>query len=216
MENHYDPLMSTAVSDTGTRSRGRPREFDEQAVLDAVQALFWQQGYEATSLADIVEASGLNKSSLYNAFGSKQQLFALVLDRYINARLEMLVMVVDSVGDGIDGLHGFLDAIKTEVDGEFGQQGCLAINVSAEIGSLDPEVKDFSQNYRDRMHAALVQVVTRASTKNGLDQSLIEQRADMLLVFMLGMSVAVRGGAGGDEVDRLFASAHGLVESWRT
>lgn len=203
--------MSTAP----TRSRGRPRTFDEQAVLESLTALFWAQGYEATSLADIVETSGLNKSSLYNAFGSKQELFALILNRYINARIEMLTALVDVAGDGIDGLHTFLDAIKAEVDSEFGRQGCLAVNTSAEVGGSDAAIKDFSQHYRDRMRAALVRVVAAASEKNGLDQALIDQRADMLLVFMLGMSVAVRSGAEDDEIDRLFAAAHATIESWR-
>ena len=203
------------MSATATRSRGRPRSFDEEVVLDALTALFWQQGYEATSLSDIVETSGLNKSSLYNAFGSKQELFALVLNRYINARIEMLTGLVDAAGDGIDGLHTFLDAIKAEVDSEFGRQGCLAVNTSAEVGRSDAAIKDFGQHYRDRMRAALLQVVGSASAKNSLDQSLIDQRADMLLVFMLGMSVAVRGGAEDAEIDRLFSSAHAIIESWR-
>ena len=75
--------MVTPMS-TATPTRGRPRTFDEEAVLDALTALFWRQGYEATSMADIVEASGLNKSSLYNTFGSKQELFATILDRYVD------------------------------------------------------------------------------------------------------------------------------------
>lgn len=198
-----------------TRSRGRPRKFDEEAVLDTLTALFWQHGYEATSMADIVEASGLNKSSLYNTFGSKQQLFATVLARYIDTRACALADLVDASGDGIEGMHTFLDAIRAELDGDFGRQGCLAVNTSAEVGGGDDAIKEFGELYRSRMRDALSIVVTKASDKSGLDPHLIEPRTDMLLMFMLGLSLSVRAGAGDDEIDRLFAAAHSTVDSWR-
>ena len=68
---------------------GRPREFDEDDVLDRVVRQFWQHGYEATSLTDLVIATGVQKGSLYKAFGDKHALFMMALDRYVtNAERE--------------------------------------------------------------------------------------------------------------------------------
>ena len=65
------------------RSKGRPREFDEERALEAALLLFWRQGYEGTSLAQLTEAMGINAPSLYAAFGSKEQLFRRAVDRYV-------------------------------------------------------------------------------------------------------------------------------------
>ncbi|WP_102960358.1 TetR/AcrR family transcriptional regulator [Mangrovicella endophytica] len=61
---------------------GRPREFDPDEALDSAMELFWRQGYEGTSLADLTEAMGIAKPSLYAVFGNKEDLFRKALDRY--------------------------------------------------------------------------------------------------------------------------------------
>lgn len=66
--------------------RGGKRAFDEEAALDVALELFWRQGYEGTSIADLTAAMDIRPPSLYAAFGNKQQLFEKVLDRYAQAR----------------------------------------------------------------------------------------------------------------------------------
>lgn len=61
---------------------GRPRAFDTEAALDAALDVFWRHGYEGTALSDLTTAMGINRPSLYGAFGNKEQLFRAVLDRY--------------------------------------------------------------------------------------------------------------------------------------
>ncbi len=68
----------------------RPRQFEEEVVLAAVQAVFWDNGYAGTSLDDLVAASGLGKGSLYGAFGDKRSLFLRVLREYDEANDRML------------------------------------------------------------------------------------------------------------------------------
>ena len=63
---------------------GRPRGFDEDAALDAAMRLFWQQGYEATGVADLTKAMGITTPSLYTAFGNKDELFRRAVDRYVS------------------------------------------------------------------------------------------------------------------------------------
>jgi AcrR family transcriptional regulator len=65
-------------------SRGRPRAFDVDQALDRAMQVFWQKGYEGASLADLTKAMGINRPSLYAAFGNKEELFRKVLDRYDN------------------------------------------------------------------------------------------------------------------------------------
>ncbi|MFZ0580159.1 MAG: TetR/AcrR family transcriptional regulator [Candidatus Acidiferrales bacterium] len=69
---------------TGNGKTGRPINFDKDAALDAAMLLFWERGFEGTSMADLTQAMGLNPSSIYAAFGDKQALFALVARRYVD------------------------------------------------------------------------------------------------------------------------------------
>src|SRR5258707_6168689 len=75
------------VAEQISRMRGRPRAFDQQAALDRAMMLFWQQGYEPTSLSDLSRAMGINAPSIYAAFGNKERLFLRVLDRYLENRI---------------------------------------------------------------------------------------------------------------------------------
>src|ERR1700754_1304145 len=65
---------------------GRPREFDLDRALDHALEVFWRNGYEGTSIAELTEAMGINPPSLYAAFGSKEELFRKALDRYVGIR----------------------------------------------------------------------------------------------------------------------------------
>lgn len=203
------------MSTTATRGRGRPRTFDEEAVLDALTSLFWRQGYEATSIADITQTAGLNKSSLYNTFGSKQELFSRILTRYITARMTMLDQVAGESGDGLSAIHSFLEMIRLETQTEMGRHGCLAVNVSAELGAED-EMAEVSALYRSKMFDCVNSVVQRAAEAGEIDAQLVDQHTRMFMTFMLGLSLTVRSGASNDEVGAAIDAAHATVDSWAT
>src|SRR5262245_59406118 len=63
--------------------RGRPREFDTDQALDRALEVFWRKGYEGASISELTEAMGINRPSLYAAFGNKEELFRKALDRYV-------------------------------------------------------------------------------------------------------------------------------------
>jgi AcrR family transcriptional regulator len=67
-------------------TRGRPRSFDCDKALDQAMEVFWREGYEAASIADLTQAMGINPPSLYAAFGNKEALFRKALDRYVGRR----------------------------------------------------------------------------------------------------------------------------------
>jgi AcrR family transcriptional regulator len=73
---------------TGNGKTGRPISFDKDAALEAAMLLFWERGYEGTSMADLTHAMGLNPSSIYAAFGDKHALFSLAVKRYMETRAQ--------------------------------------------------------------------------------------------------------------------------------
>jgi AcrR family transcriptional regulator len=72
----------------GTGKTGRPIGFDKNGALEAAMLLFWERGYEGTSMADLTQAMGLNPSSIYAAFGDKHALFQLAVKRYVEMRAQ--------------------------------------------------------------------------------------------------------------------------------
>src|ERR1700752_3519798 len=83
----------------------RPRSFDEQSVLQAVRDRFWDAGYAATSLDDLMQVSGLGKGSLYAAFGDKHQLFLRALRSYADNTASELREVIGAAPRALDGLR---------------------------------------------------------------------------------------------------------------
>jgi AcrR family transcriptional regulator len=81
-------MMKRKRMKTGKRKTGRPIGFDKDAALEAAMLLFWQRGYEGTSMADLTQAMGLNPSSIYAAFGDKHALFQLAVKRYMEMRAQ--------------------------------------------------------------------------------------------------------------------------------
>mgnify|MGYP001814355711 CR=1 FL=1 len=199
------------MANASTRPRGRPRLFDEETALDDLTALFWRKGYSQTSVADLVEASGVHKPSLYRVFGSKVELFARILRRYMAARMEMFAALVDQSGPGIDGIHTFLSMIRDDVVSGTSRHGCLLVATSAELGGTTPGFENFGPVYRSEVRRVMKELVAKAPAGSAV----IEQRTDVIVPWFFGLDVSVRGGADEAEIDRMIDAMHATVDTWR-
>lgn len=195
---------------TDTRPPGRPREFDEDTVLDRATEVFWEHGFAATSVSDLVEATGVHKPSLYRTFGSKDQLFARVLRRYVDARLGAIVQRVEATGPGVAGIHQFLSELRDDLVDGVGRRGCLLVASSCELRGTTPGFEDFGVVYRNALRELLRPLVARAP---GTERE-VEQRTDVAATWLLGLDVTTRGGATADELDRAIDAMRSVVDSW--
>jgi TetR/AcrR family transcriptional repressor of nem operon len=120
---------------------GRPRSFDEDEVLGAAMEVFWRKGYDGTSMADLLAATGLHKGSIYQTFGDKHSLFVRALRAYIE---NMRVTMSRILGDSDRAIEGLRRALYHHIDlgaTEAGaNSGCLALNSLVETAQHDPEV----------------------------------------------------------------------------
>ena len=112
---------------------GRPMEVDPEGALGKAMQVFWSQGYEATSTADLLAAMGLSKSSLYQTFGSKRQLFLRCLDHYCQQGTNVQRAKLAGAKPGKQFLiNRFREMTKP---GEAGKpKGCLLVNTACEFG----------------------------------------------------------------------------------
>lgn len=125
----------------------RPREFDEERVLDAVMETFWRNGYEGTSAQDLVDATGLGRGSLYAAYANKDGLFEQALLRY-RKRAQAHVDQLRQPGAPITRLRELLVSIVDADLHAAERRGCLATNSAIEMAGRDPRVADLvRQNF---------------------------------------------------------------------
>lgn len=138
----------------------RPREFDEERVLGAVMDIFWQQGYEATSAQDLVDATGLGRGSLYAAYTSKSGLFEQALLRY-NRQSRENVERLQASGSVLDGLRELLlGIIDADLKGPE-KRGCLATNSALELAGRDHHVADLVRQNFGIMSAGIHDAIAR-------------------------------------------------------
>jgi len=172
----------------------RPRSFDADAVLDAAQDLFWSRGYQAASLDELTRVTGVNKPSLYAAFGDKPQLFRTVLDRYHARLLSMTRKVLAREGSGRRAVRIWLLGYLSFCSGEVGARGCLSVNTSLEASVLDPSVGEavaaFQRDTEALLRAALERAVVEGELPFGFDAA---TAARVILVAQSGLMVLARG-----------------------
>jgi AcrR family transcriptional regulator len=195
--------------------RGRPREFDTEVVLDRLLDVFWARGFEATSIADVVEATGLNKSSLYNSFGDKEALFATAVERYIEVRGSMLTDVLGNGSDGLDDIDRLLELQQTELAKQGGRLGCLVVNTSTELGLRNEAAASQAQRFRQTLRDAIRATFDRAEVLGEIEADMAGSYTEILVAFTMSLGVLSRGGASSDELNGQFAAMRSLVDGWR-
>ena len=174
---------------------GRPREFDEEQVLDAAMKAFWANGYESTSLADLVSVTGLHKGSLYQAFGDKHSLFIQTLNRYLHNVRQHKNQILESADTPLGGiravLHGFIDMSEADSDCP---QGCMAVKTLVEMAPHDPQVRRIMDEHKKGMQSAICSRVAQAQASGDLDAKMSpETITSLIMIFMDGLATQATG-----------------------
>jgi TetR/AcrR family transcriptional repressor of nem operon len=115
----------------------RPREFDADIALDRAMEVFWNKGYEATSLDDLCEVMGLSRSSLYATFGSKRKLLLQSVDRYVDSRTPQIAAVLAPPLPISDAFAALARQLIDQIESGPGRRGCFLGNCAAELPRND-------------------------------------------------------------------------------
>jgi len=181
----------------GKRSVGRPREFDEEAVLSAAMDAFWRQGYEATSLADLCNCTGLHKGSLYQTFGDKHQLFMKSLQHYCDSMFRDVAAAAYASDSPLENIRAVM---RTAVGKTVEDQGCLMVNSLVELAPHDPDVKAALQTVAGREIRMLSDLVAKAQQAGEINSAHDPERvARQLMVTLAGIGATIKGFIGADE-----------------
>jgi TetR/AcrR family transcriptional repressor of nem operon len=170
----------------------RPRSYDPASVLVAAKQVFWKQGYEGTSISDLETATGLSRSSLYQAFGTKRDLFDAALDEYRRSFVDARLGPVERDGAGLSEAAGFFLALARLFRQAGSQQGCLQVNSMTELAGRDPDSTRQGAGFADRYRSAFSHALTAAAAQGAMDHQDVARRSELLTAAAIGVWIAVR------------------------
>jgi len=178
-----------------------PKPAARQAeTIAAAEELFWRQGYDETSIEDVVQATGLNRYALYNAFGGKRELFLKVLQAYQNERKTLFLSALS------DPKRGPFDAIREVSEYCIGQMveraaGCLMCDVALDVSRRDEIIAEEVRGYLNEIRCAQEMALKQAKERGELHGNISPKEGAALLVSnMLGASALARNGASRREI----------------
>jgi AcrR family transcriptional regulator len=190
---------------------GRPREFDiDKAVAVAVE-LFWRNGYDKTSLADLTAAMGINSPSFYFAFGSKENLFRLALEHYV-ARYANYVNEALDQPNARAVAERFLHGCASSYTDRAHAAGCLGINCALPVPEDGDPVRQDLAKWREAIRIKFRKRFKQAQASGDLSpEADADELARYLLVVAWGMAVAAQSGASRADLRRTTARA---LQAW--
>ena len=190
---------------------GRPREFDPEEALDIALQVFWRRGYEGASMADLTEAMGITKPSLYAAFGNKEELFRKALDRYVDGPggYVQIALAKPTAREVVE--HLLLEAADAVTDPNH-PPGCLAVQGALSCGEAAESIKQELVARRANGEQNLRQRFARAVTEGDLPRE--ADAADLaryISAILQGMAVQAAGGASREQLRKI---AHMTLRTW--
>ncbi len=177
-----------------TPTVGRPRAFDEGTVLDRATEVFWRHGYEGASLTTLTTAMGINRPSLYAAFGNKEQLFERAFARYRDTQLAHIRAALDQP-TAYEALETFLRSSVDGLTADDHPRGCLSIQGGLACAPENARVAEVLAAGRAANEAAVEERLTRAAAEGDLPPG-VDPRAVARFVASLSEGFAVHAAAG--------------------
>ena len=183
------------------------KNYDANEVVEKAMMTFWRQGYEATSIDDLVEATGINRGSMYHAFSGKRALFLQALRHYDEIYRATHLERIAAENEPRDAIIAVFEvAARRPKKGT--PLGCLLVNTALELSPHDPEIRRFvdsSLRAVERFFYARIE----AAKQSGAIQKALDSRATarMLLGLLLGLRVLVRANAPRSTIDTITSQA---------
>jgi AcrR family transcriptional regulator len=186
---------------------GRPRAFDKDKALDQALHVFWERGYEGTSVADLTEAMGINPPSLYAAFGNKEALFRQALDRY-EARRDAFLGEVFAAPSAREAIDRLLQGTAEMLSDKDCPRGCLMVQGALSGGESCAAVKRDLISRRAAGEVMIRERLARAKREGDLPADAdVGELARFVATIMQGMAVQAAGGATAKQLRAIAATA---------
>ena len=165
--------------------------------------VFWAKGFAATSTDELVQAMGIGRQSLYNAFGDKRQLYLEALAAYQRNTTIGHLQRLNGPASPLAGLYDLLVGLVAEDDG-LRAMGCMGVGSVGEFGASDPELCALRTKAGAAIHRRLAERLREGQHSGEIDAGLlVEDAASFIQMTMTGIQLAARGGAGAEDLHRM-------------
>jgi AcrR family transcriptional regulator len=169
----------------------RTKEFDPDDVLRRAMDLFWERGWDNTSMSDLVEHLGIGRASLYSTFGGKRDLYFKALTRYLELTGPPIIQALARPGPVLPAVNDLIDRFARE--SRENNLGCMVANTAVELGARDPQAARMVEESWTHLEVGLTAALTRAQAQGELPQDKDPRAlARLLLVLFQGMRVLGR------------------------
>lgn len=189
------------------RKRGRPPKFDHDQVVEDAIGAFFRKGFDATTLADLEAATGVDRSTLYNSFGGKTGLYESATNTYIAiAEAGLFAPLLVGTSDGYADILDFLTNLRTGLTSADAIPGCLIVNDMA--AGADPGA---AARYRTMLENGVLAALARTGEPDDEQRS---HRAGLLATAVVGVNLVAKATGDANEIGRLIDSLTDLVMGW--
>lgn len=157
--------LERSFQNTQLDAMSRLKRFDRDQVLERAMRLFWERGYAATSIQDLVEATGVNRASLYGTFGDKQRLFVAAVDHYVAQLSARRLDTLRRPGSAKAAIRDYFDQMIAFAEGEGRGLGCLLTNSTVELAPHDEAIAHTLRASLERVEAAFEATIRRGQAQ---------------------------------------------------
>ena len=191
----------------------RQREFDEEKALDDAMLLFWEKGYKATSLSDLTAKMGIQRPSLYSAFGDKEKLFEAALRKYTKLHASHIRKKLQNNLSVKEAFHTFFEDLVEEEYKESPNKGCFCINTMVELAPHDEKFEILTREHQMYLSIIFQETIVRGIRSGELESSLnAKVLAQTLVVSLIGLTVLMKSRPERSFVDNSVATILSLLK----
>ncbi len=198
--------------ESANKVRGRPRSFDRDAALERAMLLFWEHGYEATSLAELTSAMGISPPSLYAAFGDKQALFLEAVDRYVTRGGADSESLMGEAKSAREAVAQFLEASALRLTNPHFPRGCMvvlaAVSCSEEAAPVQHKLAACRATWEKAIKQRIERGLAEGDVPAGTNSAAL---ASFYMAVVQGMSLHAKDGA---PRKRLQEIAETALQAW--
>ncbi len=167
---------------------GRPREFDMEQALSNAMSAFWDHGYEATSVSDLMDAMNLQKGSIYKAFGDKHGLYIASLKHYLDQAYQSDRDALEDADDSKEAIKNWLLNDVVPCCKQSFKRGCLMINAISELSYKDKDVEKITKEHLNKLTMLLKDVIQQGQAKKHFRTDInAREIANLIVVNLIGM-----------------------------
>ncbi|MCB1304221.1 MAG: TetR/AcrR family transcriptional regulator [Leptospiraceae bacterium] len=171
----------------------RLKEFDQKEALRKAMNLFWNRGYHATSMQDLVDTLGISRGSLYDTFGGKRELFDRALQQYRDFYFAQMEALLRSCPSAIDGLRQLFEGTLENAMRDPEHKGCFMVNATTELAASDDTIRTAMVENKRAVESLFLKTLKKGQETGEIDQDKnLRQTASLLFAFYNGFQVLAR------------------------